>query len=149
MDLVDVGRTTSIVYERRGVILQRMSIRMPFILSVSFVVRWICRSDRSPKNVYDVMVSIFMSVVWSLIRFLRICVCFVVFTIGEWKRVVLLMFPDYFMMFIQAWMSAKRKLCLPVNCTNFCMRIPNRSVYVAHKLLPPWCSSFVECHSRI
>ena len=31
--------------------------------------------------------------------------------------------------------SAKRKLCLPVNCTNFCMRIPNRSVYVAHKLL--------------
>ena len=39
MDSVDVGRTTSIVYERRGAILQRMSIRMPFILSVSFVVR--------------------------------------------------------------------------------------------------------------
>ena len=36
MDSVDVGRTTSIVYERRGAILQRMSIRMPFILSVSF-----------------------------------------------------------------------------------------------------------------
>ena len=29
----------------------------------------------------------------------------------------------------------KRKLCLPVSCTDFCMRIPNRSVYVVHKLL--------------
>ena len=54
-----------------------------------------------------------------------------------YNRVVPVMSPDYFMMFIQAWMSGKRKLCLPVNCINFCMKIPNRSVYVVHKLLPP------------
>ena len=149
MDLVDVVRTTSIVYERKGVILRRTFIRTPFILSVSFVVRWIYRSDKSPKNVYDVMVSIFMIVVWSLIRFLRICVCFVVFTIGEWNREVLLMFPDYFMMSIQVWMSARKRLCLLRNCISFCMRIPNRNVYVVRKLLPPWCSSFAECHSLI
>ncbi len=47
------------------------------------------------------------------------------------------MFPDYFMMSIQVWMSGKRKLCLPANYTNSCMKIPNQSVYVAHKLLPP------------
>ena len=43
------------------------------------------------------------------IRFLRICVCFVVFTIGEWKRGVPLMFLDCFMMSIQVWMSGKKK----------------------------------------
>ena len=48
-----------------------------------------------------------------------------------------LMFPDYFMMSIQVWMSDKRKLCLPVSCTDFCMRIPNRSVCVEHRLLLP------------
>ena len=149
MDLVDVVRTTSIVYERKGVILRRTFIRTPFILSGGIVVHWMCRSSKLPRNVYDVMVSIFMSVVWSPIRFLRICVCFVVFTIGEWKRGVPLMFLDCFMMSIQVWMSGKRKLCLPVNYISFCMKIPNRNVYVVHKLLPPWCFSFVECHLLI
>ena len=58
-------------------------------------------------------------------------------TIGEWKRGVPLMFLDCFMMSIQVWMSGKRKLCLPVNYISFCMKIPNRNVYVVHKLLPP------------
>ena len=38
MDLVDVVRTTSIVYERKGVILRRTFIRTPFILSGGIVV---------------------------------------------------------------------------------------------------------------
>ncbi len=33
--------------------------------------------------------------------------------------------------------TGKRKLCLPVNYISFCMKIPNRNVYVVHKLLPP------------
>ena len=33
--------------------------------------------------------------------------------------------------------AGKRKLCLPVNYISFCMKIPNRNVYVVHKLLPP------------
>ena len=54
-----------------------------------------------------------------------------------YNRGVPLMFLDCFMMSIQVWMSGKRKLCLPVNYISFCMKIPNRNVYVVHKLLPP------------
>ena len=59
--LVDVVRTTSIVYERRGAILQRMSIRMLFFLLVSFVEHGTYRSGKSPGSVYDAMDSIFTS----------------------------------------------------------------------------------------
>ena len=149
MDLADVRNSTSVVCGRRDGILRRMSTRMPSFLSANFVARLMCRSDRSPASVYDVTVSIFMSVAWSPIRFLRTCVCFVVFITVEWKRAVRHTFRDCFMMSIQVWMSARKRLCLLRNCISFCMRIPNRNVYAVRKLLPPWCSSFAECHSLI
>jgi hypothetical protein len=59
MDLVDVVRTTSIVYERKGVILRARFIDAPIFfrrycgtLNVSF--------KHVTRNVYDVMVSIFI-----------------------------------------------------------------------------------------
>ena len=62
MDLADVQSSTSAVCERRDAILRRMSTRMPSFLSANFAARLMCRSDRSPVNVYDVTASIFMSV---------------------------------------------------------------------------------------
>ena len=58
MDLAGVGNYTSVVYKKRGAFLQRMSIRMPFFLSVTFVVRRTCRSVRLPVSVCAVTVSI-------------------------------------------------------------------------------------------
>ena len=62
MDLAGVRNSTSVVSERRDGILRRMSTRMPSFLSANFAARLMCRSDRSPVNVYDVTASIFMSV---------------------------------------------------------------------------------------
>ena len=53
------------------------------------------------------------------------------------ERAVRHTFRDCFMMSIQVWMSARKRLCLLRNCISFCMRIPNRNVYVVRKLLPP------------
>ena len=61
MDLADVQRCISSVYGKKDGILRRMSTRMPSSLSANSAARPMCRSDRSPVNVYDVTVSIFMS----------------------------------------------------------------------------------------
>ena len=61
MDLAGVVNSTSVVCGRRDGILRRMSTRMPSSLSANSAARPMCRSDRSPVNVYDVTVSIFMS----------------------------------------------------------------------------------------
>ena len=37
-------------------------------------------------------------------------------------------------LFIQVWMSARKRLCLLRNCISFCMKIPKRSVYAVRKL---------------
>ena len=62
MDLAGVRNSTSVVCGRRGDILLRMSTRMRFSLSANIAARLMCRLDRSPANVYDVTVSIFISV---------------------------------------------------------------------------------------
>ena len=59
-----------------------------------------------------------------------------IFTV-EWKRAVRHTCRDCFMMFIQVWMSARKRLCLLRNCISFCMKIQNRSVYVVRKLSLP------------
>ena len=69
-------------------------------------------------------------------RFPRICVCFAVSTIGEWKRVVLLTSPAYFTMSIRVWMSVRRRPFLLPSCESCFMKIPNRNVYAIHRLLP-------------
>ena len=45
--------------------------------------------------------------------------------------------PRLFMMFIPVSMFARRRPCLLSNCISFCMRTPNRSVCVVHRLLLP------------
>ena len=57
--LVGVASSTSIVYVKKADILQRMSIRMLFFLSVCFVVRVMCRSGKSPVRACGFTGSIF------------------------------------------------------------------------------------------
>ena len=63
MDLAGVGNYKSVVYKKRDAFLRRMSIRMPFFLSVSFVVRKVCLSVRLRVSVCAVMASILVRAV--------------------------------------------------------------------------------------
>ena len=62
MDLAGVESSTSVVCERRVAIPQRMSTRTPSFLSVSSAAYPMCRSGKSPVDVYNATGSIFMSV---------------------------------------------------------------------------------------
>lgn len=60
MDLAAVRSRTSVVYEKRGVILRPMFIRMLFFLLPSFVVLPMLLSGKSPVNACVVTDSIFI-----------------------------------------------------------------------------------------
>ena len=60
MDLADVRSRTSVVYEKRGVILRPMFIRMLFFLLLSFVAPPMLLSGKSPVNACAVTGSIFI-----------------------------------------------------------------------------------------
>ena len=60
MGLADALRCTSVVYEKKGVILRPMFIRMLFFLLPSFMALPFLRSGKSPVNARAVTVSIFI-----------------------------------------------------------------------------------------
>ena len=147
MDLAVVRSRTSVVYEKRGVILRPMFIRMLFFLLPSFVALPMLLSGKSPVNACAVTGSIFIVPVWSRIRYQRICVCFVASIIEEWSRAELRMCIVCFMMFIREWIFARRKRCLSENLIASSMKIPNRNVCVVRRLSLPWCFNSAECLS--
>ena len=50
MDLAGVERSTSVVCERKGVILRRMSAKMPSFLSACSAARSMCRSGKVTRE---------------------------------------------------------------------------------------------------
>lgn len=63
MDLAAVRSRTSVVYKKRGVILQPMFIRMLFFLSLGFVVLSVCHSGKSPVSACVATGSTFIATV--------------------------------------------------------------------------------------